>query len=162
MVKYHPMPQPDEISGREKEDAMGAYLMMFASVAIGLPLPIINLVAAIVYYYVNRSDSKFVNYHALHSLYAQIPTSILNGIAVIWVARTFILFDATFDQYLKGYLVMVAAANLLYFIFSIIAAMKARKGYFYYFVFFGKLAYHQVFQVREDKEKGVINKPPTI
>jgi len=31
------LPQPDEIPEREKEDAMGAYLMMFASLAIGSP-----------------------------------------------------------------------------------------------------------------------------
>ena len=39
---------------RIKEDAMGAYFMMFATAAMGLPLPILNLVAAIIYYYVNR------------------------------------------------------------------------------------------------------------
>ncbi|MCH8319303.1 MAG: hypothetical protein IIA88_12580, partial [Bacteroidetes bacterium] len=44
-TKYLPVPQPDEIPTREKEDAMGAYLMMFAAIAAGLPLPIINLIA---------------------------------------------------------------------------------------------------------------------
>ena len=46
---YHPLPQPHELSEREKEDAMGAYLMMFAAVGAGLPLPVINLIAAIIY-----------------------------------------------------------------------------------------------------------------
>ena len=32
---YHPLSQPDELTSREKEDAMGAYLMMFASIEIG-------------------------------------------------------------------------------------------------------------------------------
>jgi hypothetical protein len=58
---YHPLPQPDDISIREKEDAMGAYLMMFAAHAIGLPLPIISLVAAIIYLYLNRKTSRFVH-----------------------------------------------------------------------------------------------------
>ena len=48
-MEFHPLQQPDEIPEREKEDAMGAYLMMFAAVAIGLPLPIINLIASIIY-----------------------------------------------------------------------------------------------------------------
>ena len=43
-MKYHPLPQPDEIEVRVKEDALGAYLMMFATAALGLPLPILNLV----------------------------------------------------------------------------------------------------------------------
>jgi len=66
-MKYHPIPQPDEIEVRVREDAMGAYLMMFATAALGLPLPILNLVAAIVYYYVNRDKGKFVQFHMLHS-----------------------------------------------------------------------------------------------
>ena len=51
--KYVKLPQPHELSEREKEDAMGAYLMMFAALATSLYLPIINLIAATVYYYVN-------------------------------------------------------------------------------------------------------------
>jgi|TARA_B110000879_G_scaffold48203_1_gene67938 hypothetical protein len=51
--KYVKLPQPHELSEREKEDATGAYLIMFAALATSLPLPIINLIAATVYYYVN-------------------------------------------------------------------------------------------------------------
>lgn len=56
--KYVKLPQPQDLSEREKEDAMGAYLMMFAALATSLPLPIINLIAAIVYYYINRKKRK--------------------------------------------------------------------------------------------------------
>jgi len=52
---------------------MGAYLMMFATLAVGLPLPLINLVAAFIYLYINRKTSRFVHFHALQSLYSQIP-----------------------------------------------------------------------------------------
>jgi hypothetical protein len=51
---YHPVPQPEELSNKEKDDAMGGYLMMFAALAVGLPLPIINLIASIIYYYTNK------------------------------------------------------------------------------------------------------------
>ena len=33
--KYHPVEQPDDIPIRDREDAMGAYLMMFAALAAG-------------------------------------------------------------------------------------------------------------------------------
>ena len=56
--KYVKLPQPQDLSEREKEDAMGAYLMMFAALATSLPLPIINLIAAIVYYYINPKKKK--------------------------------------------------------------------------------------------------------
>ena len=44
---YAEIPQPEEVSTREREDAMGAYLMIFGALAAGLPLPIINLIAAV-------------------------------------------------------------------------------------------------------------------
>ena len=43
------LPQPHEIPKRDREDAMGAYLMMFAAWGAGLPLPLLNLLAAIIY-----------------------------------------------------------------------------------------------------------------
>ena len=48
------LPQPHEIPTREREDAMGAYLMMFAAWGAGLPLPLLNLVAAIIYFFINK------------------------------------------------------------------------------------------------------------
>ncbi len=146
-MEYHPLPQPDEIELRVREDAMGAYFMMFATTAMGLPLPILNLVAAIIYYYVNRDKGKFVQFHTLQSLYSQIPVTLLNSGLVAWTIVNFVK-DFDFTGFYWGYLVMCACAGLIYFIFSIVGAVKARKGIFYYFVFFGKVAYHQVYRIR--------------
>ncbi len=67
------LPQPSEIPEREKEDAMGAYLMMFASLAIGLPIPLLNLVASVIYFFVNRKNGPFVAFHALQALLTHVP-----------------------------------------------------------------------------------------
>lgn len=158
-TKYFPIPQPDEIPTREREDAMGAYLMMFAALAAGLPLPILNLIAAIIYYFINRSKSLFVHFHTLQSLYSQIPTSILNIGAVFWTIRI-IFFNFELNDLFWGYIGMVVIANLLYFIFSIVACVKARKGRMYYFIFFGKIAFHQVFLDRGIVQKEIVNLPP--
>ena len=159
-MEYHPLPQPGEIEVRVKEDAMGAYLMMFATTAMGLPLPILNLVASIVYYYVNRDKGKFVQFHMLQSLYSQIPVSLLNSGLVVWTVVNLVM-ESDFTSMYWGYLVMTAAADLIYFAFSIVGAVRARKGLFYYFVFFGKAAYHQVYQVRpEQSTTGPSNRPP--
>ena len=161
-MNYHPIPQPEEIDIHQRDDAMGAYFMMFATTALGLPLPIINLIASIVYYYVNKSKGRFVQFHILQSLYSQIPVSILNMGLIIWFARN-LFNDFEFTNYFWGYLIMVGAANLIYFIFSIVAAVKSNKGRFYYFFFFGKTAYHVVFKIREQKvHHGPLNKPPNI
>ena len=69
--------------------------MMFVTAAFGLPLLILNLVAAIIYYIVNRSKGRFVHFHTLQSLYSLIPVNLLKepGSAVrtsgdpLWWAR---------------------------------------------------------------------------
>lgn len=161
-MKYHPIPQPGEIEVRVREDAMGAYLMMFATAALGLPLPILNLVAAIVYYFVNRDKGKFVQFHMLQSLYSQIPVTLLNSGLVAWTIVNFVR-DLDFTSMYWGYLIMTGVAGLVYFIFSIIGAVKARKGLFYYFIFFGKIAYHQVYRIRPDQTGSTLrNQPPGL
>lgn len=158
---YLPVQQPDEISIREREDAMGSYLMMFASFAIGLPLPIMNLIAAVVYYFTNRGKSRFVDFHITQSLLSQIPTTILNAILVGWTIQIFYYQDVFTDVY-KGYLAMVIIANLLYISFSIYAAIKARRGQFYYFILFGPWAYQISHKNKELLNLNIENKPPRL
>ncbi|MBA3900157.1 MAG: DUF4870 domain-containing protein [Bacteroidetes bacterium] len=161
--QYYPLPQPHELTVRECEDAMGAYLMMFASIGAGLPLPIINLIAAVVYYYINKSNSRFVRFHSLQSLLSQIPLTLLNAIAVFWTVRILFYNSFTFSDNYIGYILMLVFANIIYFIFSIIGAVKARKGRFYYFIFFGKVAYESVYRIKtESQMPDIINKPPNL
>ncbi len=147
---YHPLPQPDEIPEREREDAMGAYLMMFAAVASALPLPVINLIAAVVYYYVNRRKSRFVHFHALQSLLSQLPTTFMNWGLLFWVIRIWFMEVTVADDIFYGYLYMTIAANVFYVIFSFVAAIKARRGKMYYFLFFGRLSYDAVFSAKRE------------
>lgn len=142
---YYPLPQPDQIIEREREDAMGAYLMMFAAVAVALPLPVINLIAAIIYFYVNRTKSRFIHFHSLQSLLSQIPTTMLNWGLLYWTLRIWFFDSLEMDDYYLGYLLTTVVANISYLVFSVIAAVQARKGRMYYFVFFGKLSYEMVF-----------------
>ncbi|KAB2915657.1 MAG: DUF4870 domain-containing protein [Bacteroidetes bacterium] len=172
--RYHPIPQPEEISTRERQDAMGAYLMMFASLGVGLPLPLINLLAAVIYYFVNRKKSRFIHFHTLQSLISQLPTSLLNAGAVFWTFSILTSsgvtenvgedFDPVFnftDLYF-GYIIMVVIANLVYIIFSLIAAVRAYNGRFYYMLFFGRLAYHYAYSKQSTigEETVYTNRPP--
>jgi uncharacterized membrane protein len=159
-MEFYPLPQPNEIPEREKEDAMGAYLMMFAAVAIGLPLPIINLIAAIIYYFLNRNKSRFIHFHSLQALISQIPTTLINWALVIWAIRIFIT-DATTSDEFWAYAIFAAAATIFYFIMSMIGAYHARKGRMYYFLFFGKVAYEAAFKVRPEHGQVVVeNRSP--
>src|ERR1700722_13083912 len=120
---FYPLPQPAEITIREKEDAMGAYLMMFAALAVGLPLPIINLIAAVIYYYVNKSNSRFVKFHAFQALISQIPTTIMNGIGLGWGLRIAFSDSWHMNNAFKGYVAMALIADIAYFVWGIIAAI---------------------------------------
>ena len=164
---YHPLQQPEEIPLREREDAMGAYLMMFAAIGAGLPLPIINLIAVIIYYFLNRSKSRFVHFHSLQALLTQLPTSILNAVLVFWTARR--IFDACsfkqcphWNEYV-GFFWLVIIANLFYFVFNIVAAIRARQGRMYYFLFFGKLSYQKVYSMKAGNvDAPIVNAPPKL
>ena len=134
------LPQPHEIPKRDREDAMGAYLMMFAAWGAGLPLPLLNLLAAIIYFFTNKKTSRFVSFHAYQSLLTQIPISILNASAVAWTLRN-LYKDYAFSDYFWNYSIFIGLWNLIYMVFSIIACVQARKGRFYYFWVFGRIAF---------------------
>lgn len=133
--------------------------MMFASVAVGLPLPVINLIAALVYFFVNKSKGLFVHFHAFQSLISQLPTTVVNVVSIFWVVRIY-FFDWPVTDLFRGYLAMVIILNLVYFVFSIVGAMRARKGRMYYFLFFGRLSYKTVFRVKDTGNEKNINLPP--
>ena len=163
---YYPLPKPSELTEREKEDAMGGYLMMFASIAAGLPLPVVNLIASVIYYYMNRGKSRFIHFHALQSLITQIPITIANATLVFLTINTFIV--QKMDTASREFFIfagVVALINLLYFIFSIVAAIKARKGRMYYFFVFGKICYNKVYSKMSslnysEEPENDINLPP--
>ncbi len=156
------IPQPEEITEREREDAMGAYLMMFAAAGIGLPLPFLSLIASIIYFFLNKKKSDFVGFHAFQSLITQIPISIINAIAIFWLIKLFINQFQNVDNFLI-YLIFAGIMNLLYFTFSIIGAVLARKGKFYYFLFFGRIAfsiYYGPTAKKRKEKKSSANLPP--
>ena len=153
------LPQPDEISMREKEDAMGAYLMMFAAWGAGLPFPLINLIAAIIYFFINKKSSKFVAFHSYQSLLTQIPISIFNAGVIFWVILIFSPYaEDTTPFYV--YFVFVVLWNLIYMIISIIACIKARKGHYYYFWVFGRMAFNRYYKKSARDDQPVRNLPP--
>lgn len=160
---YHPLPQPEELTNKEKDDAMGGYLMMFAALAVGLPLPIINLIASIIYYYSNKNNSRFVRFHTYQAMISQLPLTLLNAICVGWALRIFISVSWTATPQFIGFAMMLAVANLVYLIFGIISAVKASKGRMYYYWIFGRMAYEKVFTIRpETAPQQITNQPPRI
>jgi len=153
------LPQPHEITEREREQAMAGYTMMFAGTVLGLPIPFISLLASYVYYYANKKTSNFVAFHSFQSLITQIPISIMNAIAVIWLVWS--LFNQ-FQSSFFTFLIITGILNLLYFIFSLIGAIKGWKGKFYYFLFFGRITFNKFYgpKAQQRRKKESTNLPP--
>lgn len=160
---YYPLAQPHELSEREKEDAMGAYLMMFAAIGAGLPLPIVNLIASAVYFAVNAKKSRFIRFHCHQALVSQAPTTLLNAGLVFWVFQIWVFDNLESGNAFFGYLAMVVIVNIAYFVLSIVAAIKARKGQMYYLLLFGSLSYEHAYRKRggdDQQMEAPVNRPP--
>ncbi len=156
------VPQPHELSEREKEDAMGAYLMMFAAWGAGFPFPLVGLIASIIYFYINKKSSAFTAFHAYQALLTHIPISVLNAAAVVW---GIVLFAANTHHHLRIFAIFCtfsAAWNVLYMAFSIVACVNARKGRFYYFWVFGRFAFAKYYLPGSNRAAAAVerNLPP--
>jgi uncharacterized membrane protein len=163
-VPYAPvrLPQPEEIAEREKEDAMAAYLMMFASLAIGLPIPLFNLIASVIYFLVNRKSSPFVAFHALQALLTHVPVVLLNAGLVGWLIGILVT-QVGFHAEFFWYMLFTILVNLAYIIWSIVALIHARKGRFFYMPVVGRLCFSHYYGPRAEARRSTPrweNKPP--
>ena len=156
------LPQPEEIPEREREDAMAAYLMMFASLAIGLPIPLVNLIASVIYFLVNRKSSPFVAFHALQALLTHVPVVLLNAGLVGWLVGI-LVSQAGFHAAFFWYLLFTILVNLAYIIWSIVALIHARKGRFFYMPVAGRHCFNRYYGPRAEARRSTRrweNRPP--
>ncbi len=158
------LPQPDEIPDREKEDAMGAYLMMFASLAIGLPIPLLNLVASVIYFFVNRKNGAFVAFHALQALLTHVPLVLLNAGVVGWLVGILVTPPHNdFGPSFFWYLFFAVLANIAYIVWSIVALVHARKGRFIYMPLVGRMCFSRYYGPKAEARRTARtweNRPP--
>ncbi len=154
------LPQPEEISERERDDAMGAYLMMFASLAIGLPLPLLNLVASLIYFLVNRKTSPFVAFHSLQGLLTHIPVTLLNAGVVGWLIGILVSHVGFFAPFF-WYLCFTALANIAYIVWTIVAIIQSRKGRFFYMPVLGRISFARYYGPEAEARRAARQPRPT-
>ncbi|MFT7333182.1 MAG: putative Tic20 family protein [Sphingobacteriales bacterium] len=138
------LPHPSEIMLRDREDATGAYLLMFAAMGIGIPLPGINLVASFIYYLIYRSGSRFVAYHSHQAFITQIPLTMINAISVFWMIRV-VFFFAPLSPPFITLIGMMVFLNIFFLTMSMVAASRARKGKFIFFPLCSKISLHRYY-----------------
>ena len=128
------------LTEREKESASNAYILSLMTVMVGLPLPIINLIACVGYYFSIRSKSFFIRFHAMQAMTSQAFIIVMNSIGVSWTLKI-IFSDSHFSKIYFGYVMAVIIFNLGDYVVNIISAIRSRKGKLFSFVFFGTLSF---------------------
>ncbi len=68
----------------EAEAASNSYLMSLIAIIVGLPLPIVNLIATLIFYLGNRKSTYFVRWHCTQALLAQLSMLFINSYTFWW------------------------------------------------------------------------------
>jgi uncharacterized membrane protein len=141
----------EQIYPQDLEQASNAYLMAIVSVIGGLPLPIINVIASLIFYLAHRKASYFVRWHCIQSVLSQAIMIPFNSIAFGWTLAIFFknnnsIFeqDRFFHYQVNGtslanlfssasaaywlYIAVIVFLNIIEFIAVIATAAEVRKG----------------------------------
>ncbi len=125
-------------SEHEAESASNSYLMSLVALMAGLPLPIINLIASIIFYLGNRDGTYFVRWHCTQALLSQFSLLFVNSHGFWWTVS--IIFDnQTVTNNYIAYLITAIVFNIIEFIATIYTAINTRKGLHNAWWFYGDL-----------------------
>ncbi len=122
----------------EAEKASNSYLMSLIALIAGLPLPIINLIATLIFYLSNRKGTYFVRWHCTQALLSQLSVLFINSYAFWWTVSIIFSSEEMTSRYL-AYLLSAIIFNIFEFIATIYTAIKTRKGIHVEWWFYGSL-----------------------
>jgi len=128
----------NKITEDEAEKASNSYLMSLIAVIAGLPLPIINLIATLIFYMGNRKGSYFVRWHCTQALVSQASFLVVNSYGFWWTV-SLILGDSEMTDSYIAYMITAVLFNLIEFIATIYTAIETRKGRHVEWWFYGTL-----------------------
>ncbi|MBK6449160.1 MAG: DUF4870 domain-containing protein [Saprospiraceae bacterium] len=128
----------NKITEEEAEKASNSYLMSLIAVIAGLPLPIINLIATLIFYMGNRKGSYFVRWHCTQALVSQASFLVVNSYGFWWTV-SLILGDSEMTNSYIAYMITAVLFNMVEFIATIYTAIETRKGRHVEWWFYGTL-----------------------
>lgn len=118
--KYEPLEH-------EYEKASNSYLMSLMAIIVGLPLPIINLIATFIFYLGNRKGTYFVRWHCSQALLSQLTVLLINSYGFWWTISIAFSTELITNQYI-AYIIVAFIFNVFEFIATIYTAINTRKG----------------------------------
>ena len=139
------IPQPEDVTYKDRENSFGAYIMMFAGAYF--PIPFAEIVFSIVYYSYYKKRSRYVSFHAYQSFLSQLPITIINTALAVYgivIIVNMIKTDSINPERWKLffiYLAITVAINIFYIIYSLVIAFKAKSGVIAYMPYIGRIAY---------------------
>ncbi|WP_131450691.1 hypothetical protein [Flavobacterium subsaxonicum] len=136
---------------QELEQASNAYLMTVVTIIAGLPLPIINVIAAVFFYLAQRKASYFVRWHSIQSILSQALMIPFNSFAFAWTLKIILgnrlhIFEQdgphhyttssalaseffySASLYYWSYIAFIIFLNIIEFIAVVSTAAQVRKG----------------------------------
>ncbi len=122
----------------EAEKASNSYLMSLIALMAGLPLPIINLIASIIFYLGNRKGTYFVRWHCTQALLSQLSLLFANSFGFWWTVSIVFSDEKISNDYL-AYVGAIVLFNVIEFITTIYTAIQTRKGIHVEWWFYGDL-----------------------
>ena len=122
----------------EKERASGCYIMSLVAVMIGLPMPIINLLATGIFFLMSRKGTFYVRWNCIQALISQVPLFIMNNILFWWSVRILFCFTDLSSAYI-AYFITVNLYNVYDFIETVQSAVKTRKGIIHKWYLYGTI-----------------------
>jgi len=125
-------------SDHEAEKASNSYLMSLIAIMAGLPLPIINLVATLIFYLGNRKGTHFVRWHCTQAFISQFSLLFINSASFYWTMSIVFGTREISNPYI-AYIITVIIFNLSDFIATVNTAIKTHKGINVQWWFYGPL-----------------------
>ena len=121
------MNTPVFVSDYEAEKASNSYLMSLLALLMGMPLPIVNLIATVIFFIGNRRSTYFVRWHCTQALLSQLSVFFLNSYAFWWTI-SIVFTDAEISNNYIAYVITITLFNLFEFVSTIYTAIEVRKG----------------------------------
>jgi uncharacterized Tic20 family protein len=125
-------------SDHEAEKASNSYLMSLIALIAGLPLPIINLIATLIFYLGNRKGTYFVRWHCTQALLSQLSMLFINSFGFWWTISIIFTDESISSNYI-AYIIAALIFNITEFIVTIYTAIKTRNGIHVEWWFYGNL-----------------------
>jgi len=133
VLDHHTMP-----TEHEAEAASGSYLMSLIAIIAGLPLPIVNLIATLIFYIANRKSTYFVRWHCTQALLSQCSLFLINSCG-FWWSMSILFTEQTISNGYLAYLLSAFIFNLAEFAVTVFTAIQTRKGIHVSWWFYGGL-----------------------